>query len=823
MPLLRQGPILLAALALAFASPAGAAPGPHRAGAWVDPDDSGPEVSSYGSLQTVIDDQPVPMPLQHTGVTAEVSGFVASVEVVQRFGNPYDRPIEATYVFPLPHGAAVHAFELEVGQRTIHGVVRRRAEAQEAYERAKSEGRTAALLDQERPNVFTQRVANVLPGEAILVRLRYVETLAYDRGAYEFVFPMVVGPRYVGGRPVGRTGAGWSPDTDRVPDASRITPRLLAEGLWPGNDIAVTVHIDAGLPLQNVFNPTHRVRIDRPSPTRASVELVEDDTVPNRDFIVRYEVAGRRPEAALLAHRDARGGHFLMMVQPEAAQPAAEVAPRDVVFVVDTSGSMSGFPLEKAADVVRTCLRGLREQDRFQLVRFASGASALFGRPVAPTADNVAQALGALADWQGEGGTEFLPALELALAPSSDPDRSRVVLFLTDGYIGYEAEVIRHVRAHLGDANLFALGVGSSVNRFLIDAMSRAGMAEPFYILNAESADAVVSRFAEYVSRPTLTSVEIDWGGLDVHDVTPTALPDLFAERPLFVVGRYERGGTATVTLRGRLAGRPWQEELEVTLPDGQFDEGHGAIPLLWARRRIADLMDRWRAAPDGDAAAEEAVTGLALQFQLMSRFTSFVAVDDRPSRSGGQPVEVPVLPPLPEDVSDRAAPPGAFAYGSLGVVGHGAGGGGGHGGGFGRVWGMGKIDTRARLSAPARGGTTSRFLGAAPKVKASVATVLGSASADDVRRVMRRSRAQLRRVYEQALKRSPGLAGRLVVRLVVGPDGKVRKAEVTNDTLHDARLARELLKVLRRLRFPKPAGGGELVVSYPFVFAPGG
>ncbi len=813
--------VLLAALGLSGAAHARSG----RVGAWPD-DTAGPEVSSYGSLQTLVDDEPVPMPLQHTEVTAHVAGFVASVEVEQRFGNPFARPIEAVYVFPLPHGAAVHAFSMEVGRRTIRGEVRRRAEARELYEQAREEGRTAALLDQERDNVFTQQVANILPGDDIRVRIRYVETLSYDRGAYEYVFPMVVGPRYVGGgRAVGRSGAGWAPDTDRIPDASRVTPPLLAKGRRPGHDIMVTVHLDAGLPLRNLYNPTHRIRIRREAPHRATVKLVTDDTLPNRDFILRYEIDGPRPEAALLAHRDERGGTFLMMVQPEAQVPDQRLAPREVVFVVDTSGSMDGFPLDKAKDVVRTCLKNLGPDDRFQLVRFAGSAEALFEQSVPPRPAYVEQALEALSAWYGGGGTEFLPALDLALRPSRDPDRARAVLFLTDGYIGYEAEVVRHVRQHLGDANLFALGVGSAVNRYLIDAMSRAGMAQPFYILNAESADPVVQRFSEYVSRPSLTNVEIDWGGLDVHDVTPGRLPDLFAERPLFVVGRYERGGAATVTLRGRLAGEPWEERLEVSLPGGGLDEGHGAIAHLWARRRIADLMDRWHLDPDGDKAAEEAVTDLALRFSLMSRFTSFVAVDDAVRNPDGAPTAVAVPVPLPEDVSARAAPRGAYlqaragaarssgGYGGLGLMGRGRGGG---GPGMMRALSLGSGAT-ARSAGPKLAAKRVRAL-----ARVGNASVMGSLDGDVIRRVFRRRQASIRAVYEKALKRNAKLAGKLVVRVVIGADGRVAKAEIAEDTVGDDDLAQALLAVVRRFRFPKPPGGGTVEVRYPFIFSPG-
>ena len=632
-----------------------------------------PQVSNYGFMQTTTaDGEAVPLPLEHTEVAATVSGFLASVEVVQRFGNPFPDPIEAVYVFPLPQRAAVYAMEMQVGDRRIKGMVKKRAEARAVYEQAKAAGKTASLLTQERPNVFTQSVANILPGDTILVTLRYAEDLRYDRGAYEFVFPMVVGPRYVGGGvPTGKAGTGWSPDTSRIPDASRITPPLLKKGLRPGNDIMVTLQVDAGMPIRNVFAPSHRVSKAWAGKERVTVALAQGDTIPNRDFVVRYEVDGDRPEAALLAHHDERGGHFLMMVQPSADVADGEVAPREYVFVVDTSGSMSGFPLQQAKRVMKRCLDGMRRGDSFQVVTFAGSARRLFPKAVEATRANVKAAEKALSHHSGGGGTEFLPALELALRSPADPQRARVVLFITDGYIGYEGQVLEYVQRHLGDANVFPLGVGSAVNRFLIDGMARIGLGEPSYILNDESPDPLVKRFYEYVSKPSLTSIDVDWGGLDVEALTPGRLPDLFAERPLFVMGRYGRGGTGTVRIRGKLGGRSYEEKLEVSLPEGAAARDHEAIPYLWARRTISDLMDVWRTAGDRREETEEAVTELALEYQLMSQFTSFVAVDETVRNPDGSPRTVAVPVPLPEGVSEDAAPSGAFAagYGGGGVA----------------------------------------------------------------------------------------------------------------------------------------------------------
>ncbi len=627
--------------------------------AWAD---EGPEVTNGGYMQTTdAAGKALPLPLEHTDVAAQVAGFVASVTVTQTFVNPTDGPIEAVYVFPLPQRAAVYDMRMVIGERVIQGKVHKRAEARKVYEAARAAGKAAALLDQERPNIFTQSVANILPNEKIRVELSYVEDLNYRGGEYEFVFPMVVGPRFIpGNRATGHQGTGWAPDTDRVPDASRITPPLLKKGQRPGNDIAVRLELDAGMAIEGLNSPSHDVRTERPDGESAVITLSPKDTVPNKDFVVRYRVAGRKPRVALLTQKDERGGHFLLMLQPSIPDKRFQVAPREYVFVVDTSGSMRGFPLQQAKEVMRRCLTGMRKQDRFQVVGFAGSASFLFKKPMAPTKANVADAIDKVDSLRGGGGTRFLPALDLALNAPRDPGRARVVLFLSDAYIGYENEVLRYLRSNLRGANLFTMGVGSSVNRFLIESMARIGQAEPFYLLNRDKPEPVVKRFYDLVSRPSLTDIEIDWGMLDVDEVTPAYLADLFADRPLFVVGRYEEGGRGKVTVRGRWAGKRYAETIEVDLPDQPHGRGAG-IAYLWARRQIADLMDLYRIDPKRKAAAEEAVTSLALRFNLMSKFTSFVAVDES-SRTQDKATTVPVAVPLPQGVEESAAPAAAFA-----------------------------------------------------------------------------------------------------------------------------------------------------------------
>ncbi len=643
-----------------------------------------PAVTNGGYMQATVGDKAVVLPLRHTDYQAEVAGVVASVTVTQDFANPYRRPIEARYVFPLPHDAAVYRMRLEVGERVIEGVVKRRKKARAIYRRARRAGRTAALLEQQRPNIFTQTVANILPGERIKVRITYVAPLS-PRGSqstYELALPLVVGPRYIGGRPLRRqpSGGGWGRDTDRVPDASKITPRMLAKGLRPGHDVSVRLTINGGaVSLRQVSVLTHRAKVafspsgqqGAPARSLARITLDPRDAIPNKDFVVRYRLAGKRPRASLLLHRGPKGGgHLLLTVQPPARPKRSEIAPREYVFVVDSSGSMSGFPLQQAQRVVRRLLATVRSSDTVRVIKFAGEPGQLSPRPLRATPANIRRAVRYVTAIRGGGGTEFLPALRLALDAPKDPARSRIVLFITDGYVGDEPQILRLLRQRRRSASLFALGIGSSVNRFLIDGMARLGAGEPFVLLNTEQSAEVVGRITAVLSRPALTGIDIDWGGLPVREVTPAALPDLFAGRPLVVTGRLDRAAWAklgqpaslVVKLRGRLAGKPYIESLSVAVPAAGATVSNRAVPRLWARQRIRELSDLAAADPERAKWVKLAITRIALLHNLISRYTSLVAVDARVRNRGGKQTRVDVPVHRPHGVSGRAAPPAAYA-----------------------------------------------------------------------------------------------------------------------------------------------------------------
>jgi Ca-activated chloride channel family protein len=616
-----------------------------------------------GSL-TVIDAKGNPTamcPLKHTEVKAEISGFISRVVVTQHFENPFKEKIEAVYVFPLPQNAAVDDMTMIVGERTVRGKILPREEARAVYEAAKSSGKVASLLDQERPNIFTQSVANILPGEQIKITISYVEKLSYVNGAYEFVFPMVVGPRYIPGAQTlnhGRSGGGYSPDTDQVPDASRITPKPPPPGVRSGHDISLDVTLDAGLIIDDLTSKTHDVDIQRPDIRSARLHLKENSTIPNKDFILRYDVAGQAIQDAVLSHRSEKGGFFTMILQPPDRVAPRDVTPKELVFVLDTSGSMNGFPIEKAKETMKLALDSLYPSDTFNLITFAGDTEILFPQPVPATSANLRKAQAFLLSRSGAGGTEMMTAIKAALKPSDDQSHVRIVCFMTDGYVGNDMEIISEVQKHQ-NARVFAFGIGSSVNRFLLDQIANAGRGEVEYVGLNDDGSAAAQRFHERVRNPLLTDISIDWNGLPVADVYPQRIPDLFSAKPVVVTGRYTSPGRATIRLKGKMAGEDFVREIPVELPETMAS--HDVLASLWARARVDNLMEQdYRGAQSGNMRADlkNTITQLGIEYRLMTQFTSFVAVEERIVTDGGQPRRIDVPVEVPEGVNRETAYP---------------------------------------------------------------------------------------------------------------------------------------------------------------------
>ncbi len=779
--------VMLAAAAMAVALGAGGTRGGRHAGGAALRADR----AIGGRLQTVDGRRAVDLPLEHTRARIRVAGYLAEAEVTQVFHNPYDRPIEAVYLFPLPDDAAVDDMTIAHGGRTVRGTIRRREDARLVYERAREKGQLAALLDQERPNLFRQQVANIAPGERVEVALRYVAPLRYEAGGYELVFPMVAPPRH---QPSGAA------------DAAAVQPQVLPPDLRSRHDIDLAVEVDAGVPIRGIESPSHRIEIERGSdPARAAASLHPSDTVPNRDFILRYQVAGDAPALAVLADRTgSRGGSFFLLAQPPLDLADDQVAAREIVFVLDTSSSMAGAPLARSKELVRRILGALRPDDTFQLVRFADAASALGDRPIANRPRNRELTLGWLDALTAGGGTEVTAGIDAALAVGHDPGRLRLVVFLTDGYVGDEDRILARVRARMGEARLFSFGIGSAINRYLLDEMALAGRGAAQFVRPDEDTNTVVERFARRIDKAALTDIEIDWNGLAVDELAPAALPDLFVGQPLVIAGRYRAPGRAVVTVRGRQGGRPVEFAIPVDLP---AEADRPSIATVWARRRIADLDRRLVRGDDRRAIAE--VTRLGLEHRLVTAYTSFVAVDET-ERIEGQAVRVVVPVEVPEGVA-HAVGHGGWGYGA---VGHGFGGGGVAYGAIGVGSGSGFASATHESGVL---GVVGRAAASAPTVVIGAAVMTGDLDRNLIRRYVRRKLPALRHCYEKALVREHDLESTVTATFSIGADGHV--IESSADGALDAVLEGCVADVIRTIEFPAAKGAGAVSVRYPFHF----
>ncbi|MDZ8188712.1 MAG: VIT domain-containing protein [Nostoc sp. ChiSLP02] len=589
-------------------------------------------------------EQQLVFPLKHTEVLAKVAGNLSRVEVIQSFENSFTQPLEAVYIFPLPDEAAVDDMEIKIGDRTIKGSIKKREEAQQIYEKAKQQGRTAGLLEQERDNIFTQSLANIKPGEQIDVTIRYTESLKFEAGNYEFVFPMVVGPRYIPGTPIDNSG-----DTDRVPDASRITPPVVPEGMRSRHDINVTVEIDAGLPISQVRSPSHQLKIEH-SGQIVRIQLAGEDTIPNKDLILRYQVSGQETQSTVLTQADDRGGHFAIYLIPALSYSTDEIVPKDVVFLVDTSGSQSGEPLKQCQELMRRFINGLNPNDTFTILDFSDRVRQLSKTPLPNTPENCAQAIAYINNLRASGGTEMLGGIRTAINFPTPAGRLRSVVLLTDGYIGNENEILAEVQQYLQPGNrLYSFGAGSSVNRFLLNRIAEIGRGISRIIRHDEPAQEVAEKFYKQINNPVLTNIEISWqGDTESPVIYPKIAPDLFSEQPLVLFGRKQDKASGNLQISGIAAGgKHYEKTFHLT-----FEEtGNLAVAQLWGRACIKDLMNQM--VSFDTKAGVEAVTETALTYQLLSQYTAFVAVsDDVRVEPGSEYVSMQIPVEMPEGVS---------------------------------------------------------------------------------------------------------------------------------------------------------------------------
>jgi Ca-activated chloride channel homolog len=592
-------------------------------------------------------------PLEHTSVKAEISGFVSRVTVTQVFHNPRQDKIEAIYTFPLPGDAAVDDMLMKVGDRVVRGDIKKREEARRIYEQARDRGQVASLLDQERPNIFTQSVANIMPGSKVEITIKYVEMLPYDDGSFKFVFPMVVGPRFIPGQPTGQQGTGWAPDTSQVPDASRITPPVTPEGTRAGHDIDITVSIDAGVPILGLESKLHQVKTERPAKDKALVSLQNNKEIPNKDFVLTYLVADNEVRSGLLTHKDGDSGYAaVILIPPKRVQPE-QIAPKEMIFVIDRSGSQHGKPLEKAQETMKYVLDHMNPDDTFNVIDFGNTANMLFTEPKKNTPEYREKARRYIDTLRANGGTWMGPAVELVCKTQAPANRLRIVTFMTDGYVGNDFEIISLVEKLRGQSRWFPFGTGNSVNRFLLDQMARVGGGEVEYILLNSPGEEVAKKFYKRISTPVLTDISLNLKGVALDQVFPAAVSDLWDQKPLIFKARYTKAGKGTITLKGFSGGKPYEQTLDVTLPDKET--ANSALGSLWARAKVDSLMAKdWMGLQRGNFKPEikDEIIQVALAHRIMTQFTSFVAVEETTITVGGKPTTVAVPVEMPDGVS---------------------------------------------------------------------------------------------------------------------------------------------------------------------------
>ena len=609
--------------------------------------ESPPRVT-HGSLllKTHVAGAPGEVPAVRTDVRMRVTGPIARVAVTQEFLNPTAGWLEGVYVFPLPEGAAVDAMRLQVGTRVIEGQIREREEARQVYHQAQQAGKKASLLEQERPNIFTISVANVGPGEAVVVDIEYQEVARYDQGEFRLRFPMVVGPRYIPGTdPIpGTPGTGWGVNTTAVPDAERITPpvRHPAEGVV--NPLSLAVELDAGFALRRLASPYHAIVTTPVSATRHSITLVDGVVPADRDFeLVWAPDPGTEPAAAVFTEWHAGEPYALVMLLPPTATDAAgSRLPREVIFVVDTSGSMAGASIQQARLALDQALAALAPGDRFNVIQFNSRTEQLFPASVPAGPAEVERARRWVQALQANGGTEMLPALRAALESDTETGVVRQVVFVTDGLVGNEDQLFAYLSRSLGRSRLFTVGIGAAPNGHFMTKAAQFGRGTYTYIGSPSEVGEKMGALFRKLEHPVLGDVAVSWGGEDVES-WPARVPDLYLGEPVVLLARLGATASAELTVTGRRDVAPWEARLRVEA--GPDETG---IHKLWARKKIAGLMDRLREGADRGE-VRQAVVAVALEHHLVSAYTSLVAVDVTPTRPEGSPghtANVPVALP---------------------------------------------------------------------------------------------------------------------------------------------------------------------------------
>lgn len=579
------------------------------------------------------------LPLKNTNVDISVSGVIADVKVLQTYRNEGSRPINATYMFPASLRAAVYSMKMRIGNQVIIAKIKRREEAKEDFEKAKEEGKSASLLEEHRPNVFSMKLANIMPDDEIEIELRYTELQTPTAGIYEMVYPTVIGPRYP------------SSDDESRQETGVDHPRLL-KGDEVGSTLHISARISAGVPIAELSCLSHQIAPEWRGPGVARLTLDEPDAFQgNRDFVLRYRLTGDQINSGLLLFRGEDENFFLYMAQPPQRVMTEDIPSREYIFVVDVSGSMEGFPLNTAKKLLTDLIGGLEPTDVFNVVLFAGDSTVLSPESLTANPENIDRAISLIEQQRGGGGTELLAAVQTAMTLPRESGVSRSVVLVTDGYISGERGVFDYIRNNLDQTNMFAFGIGSSVNRYLIEGVAKAGMGEPFVVESEAEAAAVTDKFRQYIQSPVLTNIKVETKGFETYDVYPAKYPDLLAERPIIIFGKWLGEPTGTIEISGKTGKGDYHTEIDVAgvVPD----EGNQALRYLWARSRIAELSDFGE--NESSPESIEEVTSLGLKYNLLTKYTSFIAVREVVSNPDGSANDVNQPLPLPIGVSEMA------------------------------------------------------------------------------------------------------------------------------------------------------------------------
>ena len=553
--------------------------------------------------------------LINSDVEVKIAGMIAEVTVAQEYHNSSDQILNTNYIFPGSSQSAVYYMEMEVNGRTIKAVVKEKEEAKEVFEAAKKAGKSASLMEHHRPNVFQMSLANIQPNSSVFVRFKYTETLLPYQKKYDFVFPTLVGPRYANSESAEEDS--WANNPFVNSEAENY------QGKKP--TFSISLSLNAGMPINNASWKSHpKANVKFQAADRLTTTLVHSDNSVG-DFIFSYQLALDEIASGLLLYEGEEENFFLYSMQPPKRPNMDIMPPRDYVFIVDISGSMDGFPIEVSKKLITSILQGLNETERFNILLFA-GSSEEYATELRPaTKSNIEDAIDFITNQNGSGGTEILPAIERALGMMEDKDRSNTVVIATDGLVTVEREAIALIEDNLGKANFFPFGIGTNSNRYIIEALANAGMSEAFICTSKEEALQKAANFKEMVSNPVLTDIKVDFKGMKTYDVLPKRVPDLFGDKPLVIFGKYKEINDGRISVKGKNGNGNFQDEYKAGEISASAD--NAALRYLWARQRVKMLSDYHRTQPEGKLKKE--IIDLGINYNLLTEFTSFVAVDD--------------------------------------------------------------------------------------------------------------------------------------------------------------------------------------------------